>query len=369
MARKRRPAAAPRPPVRRSLDEPRDDDVELFDHPDGPHLVIDYTAGGLPIGVPYEPIREEFVADARRSGAGWAIARDAMLRALRAAVGRDARVEVGRVTHLGRGLSRHAYRADVEVDCENPSGFVALVPAHDADADLPDRVMREQRLLSHLSRLDLPFRVPRPVAIVSMDDLVLVEEELLGVGVDMRAGVQPTVRPWDVLASVAGAVHRIEPPSDLPGHATRRAHALADARVFGQLDDPLAAVAHAWIEHHLPPDTPASLVHGDLLGKNVLIAPDQPPGVIDWEYARRGDPAYELAILTRGARRPFELPRGLDKLVCAYRAAGGEVCAEDVRVYELCLVGRWLAEALRARNAHEITMHRAALERLLGPAA
>jgi thiamine kinase-like enzyme len=30
------------------------------------------------------------------------------------------------------------------------------------------------------------------------------------------------------------------------------------------------------------------------------------PAVIDWEYAIRGHPAYDLAIVTRGTRRPFQ---------------------------------------------------------------
>ncbi|MES1178233.1 MAG: phosphotransferase [Myxococcales bacterium] len=34
--------------------------------------------------------------------------------------------------------------------------------------------------------------------------------------------------------------------------------------------------------------------------------PGQTPAVIDWEYTALGDPAYDLAIVTRGARRPFQ---------------------------------------------------------------
>ena len=82
--------------------------------------------------------------------------------------------------------------------------------------------------------------------------------------------------------------------------------------------------AREWATEHLPPDRPAVLVHGDLLGQNIFVYPDQLPTVIDWEFCRMGDPAYDLAVITRGVRRPFQMERGLDRLLQAYAAAGGE---------------------------------------------
>ena len=80
-------------------------------------------------------------------------------------------------------------------------------------------------------------------------------------------------------------------------------------------------------------------MHGDLLGQNILVDPDGSPSVIDWEYAQRGDPAHDLAIVTRGVRRPFQVERGLEKLLEAYHRHGGTgVTIEQVRLHELC---RW----------------------------
>ena len=74
---------------------------------------------------------------------------------------------------------------------------------------------------------------------------------------------------------------------------------------------------------HVPPDEPSVLLHGDLLGQNILLAVDGPHHVIDWEYATRGDPAYDLAIVTRGVKQPFQIAGGLDRLRDAYRAQSG----------------------------------------------
>ena len=73
-------------------------------------------------------------------------------------------------------------------------------------------------------------------------------------------------------------------------------------------------------------------------------------GLIDWEQARFGDPAYDLAIVTRGARRPFQLADGLDRLLEAYAARSMEIRKDHVHLYELCLRTRQYAEAL-AGNA------------------
>ena len=69
--------------------------------------------------------------------------------------------------------------------------------------------------------------------------------------------------------------------------------------------------------------------------------------MIDWEYARCGDPARDLAIVTRGARQPFQIAGGLDRLLDAYAAAGGRmVTRAHVRIHELALAGLWYREAL-----------------------
>ena len=101
-----------------------------------------------------------------------------------------------------------------------------------------------------------------------------------------------------------------------------------------------------------PPDHPSVLVHGDLLEQNILLSPGELPCVIDWEFCRMGDPAHDLAIVTRGARRPFQMAGGLDRLLAAYAAAGGgSIARSEVHLHELCMAARWYREALRDEGA------------------
>ena len=110
-------------------------------------------------------------------------------------------------------------------------------------------------------------------------------------------------------------------------------------------------------------------MHGDLLGQNILLAPGETPTVIDWEYARFGDPAYDLAIATRGVKHPFQVADGLARLLDAYRRYGGsEVTDDHVHVHELCILAGWYRTALNERGQfaadQELNRLRALLRRL-----
>jgi aminoglycoside phosphotransferase (APT) family kinase protein len=100
--------------------------------------------------------------------------------------------------------------------------------------------------------------------------------------------------------------------------------------------------ALAWINENLPSETRSVLLHGDLLGQNMLWTLSSKFGVIDWEYCSAGDPAHDLAIVTRGVRRPFQVPEGLDYLIDSYRAAGGWALTKiNVQVHELLMLLGW----------------------------
>lgn len=87
--------------------------------------------------------------------------------------------------------------------------------------------------------------------------------------------------------------------------------------------------------------------------------PGQTPAVIDWEYTALGDPAYDLAIVMRGARRPFQMDRGLDRLLEAYRGARGPfITARDVHFYEVCIAAGWVCDAM-ASDDQAIATHSA----------
>jgi aminoglycoside phosphotransferase (APT) family kinase protein len=175
---------------------------------------------------------------------------------------------------------------------------------------------------------------------------------------------------------VAASIHSVNLntiESVVEGFATRRDHAEACLAVFEGLamDDPVLKDARAWTSEHLPPPSPAVLIHGDLLGQNILLSlEDEPVGVIDWEFATAGDPAYDLAIVTRGTRRPFQLVDGFERLVAAYAEAGGvEISASDVSFHEVCLAVGWYRDSLdTGKRVHPPDQELVRLKGILGRA-
>jgi len=80
--------------------------------------------------------------------------------------------------------------------------------------------------------------------------------------------------------------------------------------------------------------------------------------VIDWECARIGDPAYDLAIVTRGARKPQQESGGFQRLLETYNTAScTELPESAVRIHELLLHLNWLAESGQAEAAGTLEGH------------
>jgi aminoglycoside phosphotransferase (APT) family kinase protein len=323
-----------------------------------------WAAGLTPGGAPYGIGADEWRRTLRSEGsnAGWIRARDVLQELVRLQCAPNCRIDLGRVVKIGTGLSRDVFAAEVTVDPDDDrlSGdYAVLLPRRDAVPGLDARVGTELRVLRALRGSALPFRFPGPLgALPDRYGLALTRELVSGIPLDLRAGRMGSLRPWQVVAGVAAAIHSFAPLTAIdPSWAreTRRDHALAAIAVLDEIDGHDAAQASAWAHEHLPPAEPATLVHGDLLGQNLLIDPTVSPaiGVIDWEYACAGDPAYDLAIVTRGVRRPFQIERGLERLLDAYETAiAGRVQLrmDHVRVHELALAGRWYKDALEGRG-------------------
>jgi aminoglycoside phosphotransferase (APT) family kinase protein len=329
------------------------------------YYAVDHTAGGAPLGLTLGEFRRMSELDSR--GAGWARAK----RVLRELLDRERGgvEDVGFVKKIGDGLSREIFAAEVLLR-EGFETFAVALPRADAEPELDERTTRELRLLSRLRHVPLPFRIPEPAgAFPDGERLALVRRFVRGIELELRAGRQDRIRPWEIVATCAAAIHAV--PLELvrdvvPGFATRREHAAAVLTVFDALEAPEARDARAWAEAHLPPDEPAALVHGDLLGPNILLSRDGPHHVIDWEYAMCGDPGFDLAIVTRGAKRPFDVDRGLERLLDVYRAHGGrDLSVSEVRLHELALVTRWYREAVAARGHRSAEGERGRLRSLL----
>ena len=296
-----------------------------------------------------------------RGEPGWARAKRILIEMFEKRAGGSSQVAVGRVRKIGDGLSRDVFVAEVtiEVDQVASSGFyTVLLPRWDADPEVDQRTQRELELLPLLRQKDLPVRIPAVLGTLrDSGHLVVVREFIDGVPLDLRIGRQGDVLPWEVVGQIAAIVHSLEVShlADIvPGHDTRQTHAEARLEIFSDCKEPELREAHAWCLKHLPPAEPSTLLHGDLLGQNILLDWEGPPAVIDWEYAQRGDPAYDLAIVTRGVRRPFQIDRGLERLLDSYWAAGGaQVTQQHVYLYELCLVAGEYRASLEGQGGHK----------------
>lgn len=270
------------------------------------------------------------------------LARDAFLQA--AQLHLPAGTRLGKLGFLGEGLHRKTWRGLLRTPAGDPVEWVAQVPRPDSDAEDRDRFRAEVELLGALERRALPFRVPRVVDRIRVGRVeVNITTLVYGGQVDMRGRMlQPAVSAG-VIASVAAQVHAID-PTGLPLPAQRHATALADAESsiddLRDLDAPFVDDLIDWCEAHRPDaDAPAVLLHGDLLGQNVLYTLDGPAGLIDWELAGTGDPASDLAVVTRGARRVFGVEHGTSLLLEAYAEhAERPVSPASLRLYELALV-------------------------------
>lgn len=83
-------------------------------------------------------------------------------------------------------------------------------------------------------------------------------------------------------------------------------------------------------------------------GKNDEPAPEGEDWVeVGGQHATTGDPAYDLAIVTRGVRRPFQIADGLERLLEEYVTLSGRtIDRAHVRIHELALAGRRYRAAL-----------------------
>lgn len=224
---------------------------------------------------------------------------------------------------------------------------------------------REAQTLRVLAGCDFPYPVPELVCLVEDEEgglIGLIETCVEGAPLpDLRSSAHEQMR-IPTIGQVAAAVHAL--PVDRFEHLDSRADSVSHVRdeLAAFPEDlfttwPMAEAARDWIEAHLT-CRPAVLLHGDLLPQNILcdITGDGAIGVIDWECARLGDPAYDLAIVTRGARQPLKEGGGFDRLLALYEeASGSAIPATAVRIHELLLHLAWIAEAMshQVRGIHE----------------
>ena len=266
------------------------------------------------------------------------------------ASGMMSQVELVHMQVIGRGVHRVAFQIQINVrpDPNKLSGEHVLLYPYPEEADgIKTRLEREVDVLRLLGEASPIFRIPNLISSVNHDgSIVICERFVEGVPLDLRVGRCLVGEPWEVAGEIAARVHDYQMIAEQldGGFATRKAHALHHLELLGKLGERTFEEAKDWCQEHLPPDDqPSTLLHGDLSGQNILVHPQGllAPALIDWTFALRGDPAHEMAIITQGKRRPFEVDHGHHRLLEAYLDAGGhEITLEEIYLYEFCLFAR-----------------------------
>jgi len=269
--------------------------------------------------------------------------------------GKQPRVE-GRLTASHDGIGHENYFFTVagqELFLRMPQRYLPLHTPKEAAESLS----REAETLRRLERCRFPYPTPKLICTVTDSSgatIGLIESGLGGAPMTKFHHIVESQSRLEIIAKVAAQVHEL-PISEfdhLAPCADSESHVRTDLAALPQsvfATSAVAAAAREWIETHLT-NRPAVVLHGDLLPQNLLysFAMDGGVSIIDWEYARIGDPAYDLAIVTRGARQPLKESDGFQRLIAAYGdAVGTPIPPSAVRIHELLMIMLWLAEAAR----------------------
>ena len=245
-----------------------------------------------------------------------------------------------------------------------------------------ERLMREMETLQVLQKSDFAHPTPTFICFVRDDEsktIGMIETGLPEYSLG-RYKDRATLR---LVSRVAADIHRLEIErfSHLPSNISCTEHiksrlAELDEALFAEF--PLSNDVREWIQAHVPSSDRSCVLHGDLLPQNLLCdwpaggKEDVPVGVVDWEMAQVGDPAYDLAIVSRGDRKVLGVKDGLKALVKDYLEFGGQpISLTDVRVHELLLLMHWLEEAWReyqkpSSKGHGPDYYEAKLQSLFG---
>ena len=234
--------------------------------------------------------------------------------------------------------------------------------------DARDRLLREADTLQVLQKVDFLHVTPEFICFVEDDEgetVGMIETACPGCSLE-RSKDRSTLQ---LAARVAADVHRLAPADfgHLPTYGSKTEHvrsqlAAVDEAVFDEF--PTAKEVRAWIEGQTFADDRPCVLHGDLLPQNLLrdwLTADQeepPVAVVEWEMATIGDPASDLAIVSRGNRKVLGKNYGLKALVQDYLEYGGQTLSiSDVHLHELLLVLLWLEESWREYQKPEPSGH------------
>lgn len=305
---------------------------------------------------------------ARRSGSDWSYLRWLVESNLQRQPEFKKGLRLGRrLETLGQGMFNRNYLVEVS-DEMLVLRLAKTEPRLRTKREAVISLRREAKTLQALERMEFPYPTPKFVCLVedeSEGTVGLIESALDGASFKLFLNRNDPQWFLESIANVAAAVHRLAKPefTHLKDRVDSRAHVIEQLDdlspdVFDRFEE--AAKAREWIISHLPENRGSVILHGDLLPQNLLVEGFENPqiSVIDWQEAMIGDPAYDLAVVTRGARQPLGIAHGLRRLVKLYnQAADQELTVEAVVVHELLFNLGWLADAVKSETQGHVGGH------------
>lgn len=244
---------------------------------------------------------------------------------------------VDQYTIMTGGFSRVMARVDVRWGDDRSETFVLRGDPPPELATLDSDRDAEWALLSTLAGID---SIATPAARWYVDDPSVFGSKAMFIdfieggslqaafddGLDHGASIDPFV-------TLMGAVSAVEPdrlPETMTRPADWNAHlddligrwtAAADAHVESL---PIVRYIAAWLDKRRPAPAPLRLVHGDFQQGNVVVTPDGWQ-VVDWEFARIGDPREDLGYYAAygAAVPPLLLDHDLDGFLSRFRDITG----------------------------------------------
>ncbi len=212
------------------------------------------------------------------------------------------------------GACQENFRVDAELTAGPLAGARRFCLRSDSAASLPGSIDRAAEF--EVIGAAVAAGVPTPTARWLTADLVRegahaylldwVEGQAIGARVVRHASLAAArERLPSQLAAALAAIHRVTPDAapDLPlvgrdEPAADRALAFLRA-TLDRLPEahPALELGHRWLRERPPERAPTTLVHGDFRVGNFLVTDGGLAAILDWEFARWGDPAEDVAWL------------------------------------------------------------------------
>ncbi len=188
-----------------------------------------------------------------------------------------------------------------------------------------------------------------------------VDGETLGRRVVSSAALAPARRrlPAQVVAALA-AIHAVPPQPSLPLRGLHEdpvqlaLQEVRDMEAAVPVRRPALALALRWLSENMPPTTAKTLVHRDFRTGNLMVSPERGlVAVLDWEFARYGDPMEDLGWFCVRDWRFGQIHLGAGglfsraQLLHSWNEATGHNVSMDVLTWwEVLGNVRWAASAL-----------------------